>query len=69
MCADGAQPLDRANGQAQSVRPNGIGDSGSGDPESLKLDAPVSWVKMLAAHLDQWLHGSSTLRYRVLDSE
>ena len=58
MGAKDAPPLDRAEHETKSGRPNGVGYLGVGDPESLKLEAALSWIRR-----------HSTLRYWVLDSE
>ena len=58
MGAKNAPPLDRAKHEPESGRPNGVGYLGVGDPESLKLEAALSWIRR-----------HSTLRYWVLDSE
>ena len=58
MGAKDAPPRDRAEHEPKSGRPNGVGYLGVGDPESLKLEAALSWIRR-----------RSTLRYWVLDSE
>ena len=58
MGAKDAPPLDRARHEPEGGRPNGVGYLGVGDPESLKLEAALSWIRR-----------RSTLRYWVLDSE